>query len=372
MTSEKSEQSATGGERHIPSRIFVSEYVCGGGWPEKSLEPALAHEGRAMLLAVVSDLLRIPDCEVVTTWDRRLGEFPKAALSEGSSRLEVHEVDFPDDARFEELSRGCDAALVIAPEFHGILARRTAVAARQTAVLGSDVAAIELCSDKLSLAAFLIERGIPTIPTETLNLAQPKARWPFPIVIKRRDGAGSLQTFLIEDGRQLRRRCSEARDAQSPLSAVGRTDFEFVQQPFVSGEPLSAAVICRPGGTRDFLPACRQVLSGDGLFKYLGAEWNPALNLDWQAAADRLTGRILDEIAGLNGYVGLDLIGGQGGSVQIVEINPRLTTGYLAWQRRTSGNLAARILGHRSNMPKTNNTGQIRIHPDYSSVFQAR
>jgi predicted ATP-grasp superfamily ATP-dependent carboligase len=345
-------------------RIFVSEYVCGGGWPEETLEPSLAREGRAMLLAVVSDFLRLSNCEIVTTWDPRLGEFPTSELDEVSavdktrrgpaSRLVVHELDSADEAaRFEELCRNSDAALVIAPEFHQILARRTAIAATLTENLGSDVTAIELCSDKLRLAEFLIEHGIPTIPADALNLADPEARWPFPMVIKPRDGAGSLETFLIENAAQFERRCWEASKSASDATEKGQPTFEHIQQPFSVGEALSAAVICSADGSREFLPVCRQVLSDDGRFQYLGADWNPDLTCVWQAAADQVIERILDEIPGLSGYVGFDLIGQPAGSVQVVEINPRLTTGYLASRSRTEGNLAGRILSGTQNT--TNN-----------------
>ncbi|MFP6762332.1 MAG: hypothetical protein VB858_01900, partial [Planctomycetaceae bacterium] len=104
----------------IPRRIFVSEYVCGGGWPEKVLSPSLAFQGQAMLLAIVSDLLHIPGCDVVTTWDQRLGPFPRQPQG---PQPEVFLCDSAGEQDlFEKLCRTSDTALVIAPEFGGILA----------------------------------------------------------------------------------------------------------------------------------------------------------------------------------------------------------------------------------------------------------
>jgi predicted ATP-grasp superfamily ATP-dependent carboligase len=355
VTSERFERRDADGELCVPKRIFVSEYVCGGGWSEETLEPSLAREGRAMLLAVAADLLRVSGCEVVTTWDKRLGAFPRETCLEDFAagedrlsaawRLEIHELDSADEAtRFRELCAGSDAALVIAPEFHGILARRTEVAAHETALLGSDVEAIELCSDKLRLAEFLLEREIPSIPTTTLEPGTPEPNWPFPIVMKPRDGAGSLETFLIENREQLESRCRRAVECSEQARAKGHPTFDFIQQPFVPGEPLSAAVIQGPDGDRRFLPVCRQSLSDDGCFRYLGSDWNSALTSLWQAKCEQLTSRILGEIPGLAGYVGFDLIGGPDASLEIAEINPRLTTGYLAWRKRSSGNLAANMM----------------------------
>jgi tyramine---L-glutamate ligase len=352
VTSERSASQEVA-ENLSAKRIFVSEYVCGGGWPAETLEPSLALEGRAMLLAVVSDLLRVPGCKITTTWDLRLGQFPISEVGavdeagcDAALRLDVHKIDSPSEAlRFEELCRSSDAALVIAPEFHGILARRTANAARHTALLGSDVAAIELCSDKLRLAEFLAAHGIPTIPTAALDLAEPEVQWPYPIVMKPRDGAGSLDTFYVEDARQMESCCRNARESDSDEN--GRPAFKFIQQPFIGGETLSAAVLCEAGGAREFLPVCRQVLSDDGRFQYLGADWDPVLTSVWQGKAIRLMNRVLGEISGLSGYVGFDLIADEAGSVQIVEVNPRLTTGYLTWQSRLDANLAERILESR-------------------------
>ena len=372
MTSERSARWRADGERRVPRRIFVSEYVCGGGWSEETLEPSLAREGRAMLLAVTADLLRVSGCEVVTTWDKRLGAFPREKCLEdfaageerlnAARRLEIHEVDAADEAAsFQKLCAGSAAALIIAPEFDGILARRTEVAAHETALLGSDVAAIELCSDKLRLAKFLLERGIAAIPATELDLGAPVSDWPFPIVIKPRDGAGSIETFLVENQDQMESVCRRTVECSTRGRAKGQPAFDFIQQTFVPGEPLSVAVICGPDGGRRFLPVCRQTLSDNGCFQYLGADWNPDLTSLWQAKCDLLTSQVLDKIAGLGGYVGFDLIGCPDGSVQIVEINPRLTTGYLAWRKRAAGNLAENLLRGPHAMSHMGISGRICI-----------
>ena len=56
--------------------------------------------------------------------------------------------------------------------------------------------------------------------------------------------------------------------------------------------------------------------------------------------------RTHETIPELNGYIGFDLIIPQKDDQQpvLVEINPRLTTGYLAWRKFTADNLAERFL----------------------------
>ena len=325
-------------ERKIPQRIFVSEYVCGGAWPKDTLAPSLAREGRAMLTAILADLLRVPGSQVVTTWDRRLGEFPwsEANTDRSESRLEIHKTTPLDEAaRFENLCRASDAALIIAPEFDGILANRVATAASLTTLLGPNEEAVSLCSDKLLLARFLEEHQIASVPTAIVNLAEPVSCWEYPVILKPRDGAGSVQTFLVSDSREFVQRCREVSCAGWPT--------QFIQQPFIPGESISAAAIIEASGRRHILPVAIQLLSENGRFEYIGAKWSRQAAA-WQHSVSTIINELLDSVPGLHGYIGLDLIGNADGSVQIVDVNPRLTTGYLVWRMRTPLNLSASIL----------------------------
>lgn len=330
-------------------RVFVSEYVCGGAWPDETLDSSLAVEGRAMLVSLIEDLLRISDVDVVTTWDRRLGEFPFAA----SSTCEVVQISSPSEERqaFERLCDESDAACVIAPEFQGILCARVKVASSRTKLVGCDVEATELCSDKLKFARYLIAAEIPTVPTEEFAPTNPEnvsaaSDSNFPCVIKPRDGAGSLLTFKAANSGEL------AQVTKQLLS--DDSGFSFVRQPFIEGTAISCAAIVTAGQGEepqvcriDVLPPCKQVLSVDGRFTYEGAEFPVPLAPAVEACVERLVRRCCSVIPGLRGYVGFDLVvpGDQNVEPIIVELNPRLTTGFLLWQKMCNDNLAARMLG---------------------------
>ena len=369
-------------------RVFVSEYVCGGAWPAKNLDSLLAIEGRAMLLALIKDLLLIPEIDVVTTWDHRLDDFPLAV----SSRCEVVQTSSPikEEQSFERLCEASDAAFVIAPEFHGILAARVETASSRTRLIGCATDATKLCSDKLKLAEFLNSAEIPTVRTKSFDPAcsetsEAEGESKFPCVIKPRDGAGSLLTFKVSNSNEL-----------AKLSDQLLTDgegFSFVRQPFIEGVPVSCAALVTVGqggdtnGRRiDVLPPCEQILSADGCFSYEGAEFpvrsdhalpeqftvvsDSAISLSFPRRREprsrhtglgsRLRGnesvnverieslvrRCCSSIPGLSGYVGFDLLipHGQNAEPVIVEINPRLTTGFLLWQKMCTDNLAVRML----------------------------
>lgn len=329
-------------------RVFVSEYVCGGAWPDETLDSSLAVEGRAMLVSLIEDLLQVSDVDVVTTWDRRLGEFPFAA----SSTCEVVQLSSPSEEKqaFERLCDESDAAFVIAPEFQGILCGRVEIASSRTMLIGCDVAATALCSDKLKLVEHLKVAEIPTVPTETFVLANIENDFAasasdFPCVIKPRDGAGSLLTFKAVNSDEL------AQVAKQLLS--DDAGFSFVRQPFIEGTAISCAAIVtagqggEPQACRiDVLPPCKQILSCDGRFTYEGADFPVPLAPAVEARVERLVRRCCSVIPSLNGYVGFDLVVPQSGNVEpiVVEINPRLTTGYLLWQKMCNQNLVARML----------------------------
>ncbi len=104
-------------------RVFVSEAVCGGGWPDGAPEGSLRREGEAMLTAVVRDFARLDGCRVTTTWDARLGPFPVPGVEAMTPRS-------PDEERdilAREAARA-DATLIIAPEFHDMLVERVSLA----------------------------------------------------------------------------------------------------------------------------------------------------------------------------------------------------------------------------------------------------
>src|SRR5262249_6368060 len=138
------------------------------------------------------------------------------------------------------LASECDATLVIAPEFHGVLADRSAAVERLgRRLLGPSSAVVQLCGDKLELARRLRERGIASIPTEMLPDRPDCASLPYPVVIKPRHGAGAVNTFLAH--------------SSDELAGIHRQAFDpphlppDVWQPFVPGRALSVSATLSDG-----------------------------------------------------------------------------------------------------------------------------
>ncbi len=334
-------------------KVFISEYVCGGGWSDPELPPSLEREGLAMLRAVVCDFAQIPDCQVVTTLDHRRPDLDINSVSviRVSSPLEEQRV-------FLELALDSDVCLVIAPELGNVLHQRC-LAARDAGVahvLNPDSETIHLCSDKLRLAQFLQSKGVPTIETSRLGHDCSLSAGDGPVVVKPRFGAGSQDVHTFPNLKAA----MELRSWQ-PCEEIN----EIIVQPFVSGTAVSVGVICQPHtNTWEILPTGTQSLSTDGTFAYEGGR------IPWagtpQSAVRQTVDSVCSKMSGLAGYLGFDLIMPHDEPQQpvIVEINPRLTTSYLGYRRLTHVNLASRMLdGAAVTEPIHWNPGHVEFTP---------
>jgi predicted ATP-grasp superfamily ATP-dependent carboligase len=281
-----------------------------------------------MLAAAVEDFRRADGVEVVTLLDERRraeieGRWPGVAVTWVAPGAE------PD--AFRTTAAGADHALVIAPEFHGLLEERCRWAeAAGCRLLGPSPDAVALTADKLGLARHLDRAGVPTpytVPWMRSVVESP----PSPCVVKPRFGAGSQETQLL------------AGDLPGlhELPAAGPLG-EMVMQPFIFGQPASVAFLIGPRQTVALMPAA-QHLSGDGRFHYRGGR-APLLLAE---RAEQIARRAVDAVPGLSGYVGVDVVLGDvadGSGDVVIEINPRLTTSYVGLRALADDNLAELLL----------------------------
>ncbi|HEV3025868.1 MAG TPA: ATP-grasp domain-containing protein, partial [Pirellulales bacterium] len=174
--------------------------------------------------------------------------------------------------------------------------------------------------------------------------------WPrdfdYPAVWKPCDGAGS-------DGvRYIARAESQVtpfatRHGPPAVARVGRLE------RFYPGMAASVAVLCGPAGMTALAP-CRQALSDDGRFHYLGG----ALPLEPRLAerAAKLAVEALATLPQALGYLGVDLVLGprdDGSADRVIEINPRLTTSYVGLRAACESNLAETMLAIAQGQART-------------------
>ncbi|MCA9115124.1 MAG: hypothetical protein KDA79_08555, partial [Planctomycetaceae bacterium] len=197
----------------------MSEWVSGGGMPDPAAEPSLLREGSSMLGAVLADLLLLPEVQLSTTWAAGLPPLgqvlapfltrEQAADPQLFRRLQVEQVAGigEEQAAFRRLAARADRLILIAPETAHVLTDRHRLALAVNSPAASRLSsprAIALCSDKLQLTRELGSAGLAVIPTQMAGVSAgrllPNCPREFPAVLKPRDGAGCLDTYVVRTG----------------------------------------------------------------------------------------------------------------------------------------------------------------------------
>lgn len=312
-------------------KIFVFEFICGGGLFGQPAASELMPLGGSMLSAIIEDFSAL-DVSVITTLDERVSiKFP--------ANVEVNRVtdSRPFDAAFNDALHRADAALIIAPEFHRLLetlSRRVLDAGKK--LLGSDPAAVAMCSDKLSLSKRLRRACIAT----PLTLAGLPSAEDFddlaPMVIKPRFGAGCEDTFVVQHADDLR--------------LLPKRD-DWIAQPRVPGTAASAAfIVNQTGHVQPLRAGLQKVASGAestrGVHRLAYSGGKLPLPIHAESRLLALAENAIFGVKGLRGFVGVDLLlGDHGGSKDcVIEINPRLTVAYVGLRALSQNNLAAWLL----------------------------
>lgn len=294
-----------------PLRVFVLEYVTGGGMRRETLPASLAAEARLIRDAMVRDLADLP-CrpEIVTARDDRLPGDGGAIVGADTDAWRL----------WADLARAVDVVWPVAPETGGVLAELVRMLGTTGArVIASTPEAIAAATSKSETARRLAAAGLPHIPTFPFASAPPLAG---ARVTKPDDGTGCAETRLWPAG----------------TPATPGTTEGLVIQPHVAGEAASLTVQVAPGATR-LLAANRQHIAEKGGHLFLaGLTVGAFHDTDGRLAA--LAEQVTAAFPGLSGIIGIDLILTAAGPV-VVEVNPRLTTAYAGLRAALGVNPAA-------------------------------
>ena len=252
--------------------------------------------------------------------------------------------------RLATLAARADAVWLIAPETGRLLERLAARLARAgVAVLGSSAAAIRAVADKRRLAARLLRLRVPhpemRIARSAGTARAAASRLGLPVVLKPALGAGCEGVSLV----------TELRGIEPAVASVRRVAPRgpFLVQRQARGLPASVSLLVS-GREARVLAVNLQILRGNGSPAYRGGVTPFAHPLARRAA--ELARRVCEDVPGLRGYVGVDVVLGER-SVTVIEINPRLTTSYLGLRRAFDRNVAGLVLascrsGRLGRMPR--------------------
>lgn len=279
-------------------RVFVCEFVTGGGLRGATLPESLAREAALIRDAMRRDLAALPQVrEILLAADDRLPLPGAVAVTEGADAWAI----------WRDLARRADVVWPVAPETDGVLARLVEMLRENCPrVLACDPEAIAAATSKLETARRLAAAGVPHIPTFTLAQAPDL---PGPRITKPDDGAGCEDTRFWPDGVQA-----------TPAPRDG-----LVIQPFVAGEAASLTVLNAPEGVRLLTVNRQHIAVEDGRVFLTGLSVGALADADGRLEA--LAEAVVRAMPGLHGIFGIDILLTDTGPV-VVEVNPRLTTAY--------------------------------------------
>lgn len=333
-------------------RIFVVEFITGGGLIGEQTPVELLNEAEIMLGALLDDLSALPDIRLLVSRDPRLPPLDHTC--------DVYTPALNDniwDAWGDCINR-CDAVWAIMPESGGLLHRISLMTlAHGRHLIGSHPDAVVVATSKLQTAACLQRKGIDVVPTFDVGEDIPfhHSRW----VLKPDDGVGGEGSCIFENYNSMRR-ALRYRDRYS----------EYVAQPYIIGEAASLSLLCCSGTATLLSANLQQVCENGRRFELEGVLVNGIP--DAHARFAGLARSVARAIPGLWGYVGVDLILTSDGPV-VLEVNPRLTVSYAGLHSALGINpakLVLRMLRKGATLPSCApvTRGSVRVALEVSRV----
>lgn len=300
-------------------KLFIGEFITGGGLRDQALPEILAHEGDMILRALLNDLFDTGRASLLTTRDDRLCPLPDRVNSIPVTDSIFH--------IWPECLSESDAAIIIAPETGRILYQWIQEAAgRGCPVLGSRPDAVELTTSKRRTIEYLGYRNIPVVPPLDITSSRITAREGY--VVKPDDGVGA-------------EKCCRINSYEDLIDYLEMSGEDNLVQEFVSGTPASLSLLCLDGH-------CRVLAANEQLFEFRndgrGVLYGIIINgLPLSDAMTGLADAVAAAVPGLGGFVGIDLILTADGP-RVLEINPRLTTAYAGLRQSLDSNPAEWLL----------------------------
>jgi len=320
----------------INQKIFIFEFVSGGGYNQVDIPSSLFCEGYAMLRTIIEDFKKL-GFQITTLLDIRI-DFLSQYLKADKIKLVNNNDDYIKI--YTDCVKKSTYCFVIAPEFSNNLFNLTKIVKEnKKTILSVDLEGICLGTSKLITYNFFLENKVNTPKTYRIPFKKKYFDLKFvhqkfdelgcPVIIKPEDGVGSESIFYFETKAQI---IQFFEDSNEKLD-LSRN---YILQEYIDGEDLSASII---SGVSSKKPeAMSQIILSINAqivkFKdsvndsiYLGG-FTPVV--DYEFLKNNLE-KILKsmDLSSFRGYFGIDFIKKADNSIYFIEINPRLTTSYI-------------------------------------------
>ncbi len=330
-------------------KLYVCEFITGGGLSDAPLPISLAQEGLMMRDALLSDIAKLNCYEMITSSDFRLNASPLV-----SQNWPVEAGQF--DVVFNQLLKEVDIVWLIAPETDGVLLSlsercyekagdENVVAEKKLKFIGCGYEAMLIGTSKSLCAEALNTANIFTLPViagdewigarskKIQQLIDAHAVW----VAKPEDGAGCEGIKIFDDLSLL-----------DVWLKVDQRYLNYLLQPFQTGIHASFSMLCNAGKAWLLSANQQHIIQENQTFKLEGITMN-ALPKYWQRF-ETLARKIANMLPDAKGYLGVDVVidtsddKTNADKIYVIEINPRLTTSYVGLSEAIGHNAAQLIL----------------------------
>ncbi|MFW9818331.1 MAG: ATP-grasp domain-containing protein [Candidatus Thorarchaeota archaeon] len=326
------------------NKLFIFEFVSGGGFSNTSIPTSLFCEGFGMLRSIIEDFSLL-DFEIYSTIDYRISFLSK--LIKIDHLTEVKKQDHFIKI-FKDLVRNCEYVFIIAPESSNILYDLTKIVKDYgRIILSTNLKGIEYGTSKIK--TYKIFKRNKVLTPKTYRIPYKKqlldvkfilhkfSNFKGPIIIKPEDGVGAECIHYFEKESQIINFFTE-------FIPELETRRSYIIQEFINGRNLSLSLIGSPNlyvsplilsvnsqnldiknKDSDYLGGYTPVENHKELFNQVSFITNKLNNLK------------------IEGYFGIDFIEDINKSSVFIEINPRLTTSYIGLRKVVNFNCAELI-----------------------------
>ena len=312
-------------------KLFVYEHITSGALINELLPPSLAREGNDILQATINDFLQLNSIELTILRDKRLAKL------NNHDKIHCHIVDNEED--FQQLYRKTihttDFVLPIAPETDNVLSTiQEEILSTGKGLLACQPDATRICGDKYSCYQKLHNANFRTIHTLLASDWVEKQFDASAYIVKPRDGAGCIDSLIFADKTSL---------SQYLSKQTGNLSQQLVQ-PYTTGQAISLSVLYSENDSIILAINQQHINYDNGFIQFEGCTVNGITEAQFTfSQAHQLTEQLRQIINGLWGFVGIDLILNDDAAT-LVDINPRLTTSYVALHQSLEYNPAQLLL----------------------------
>ena len=308
-----------------------------GGLAGKPLEPSVLSEGFGMLRKLVGDL-RAKGHQVTVPLDARISRLnPTLPADVVVPVFSIKEAE----TLITDAAKNDVASLIIAPETDRILLSLVQLTVGNQHSLNCNPDAIAHTSDKTILYAKLKNEGF-AVP-EAIKFDEDETipgirgaigkNLDYPVIFKPSNGVSCGGVSLVKRSSQI----------ESALAKVKAQSKKFIVQKLISGAAASVSLLCT--GDKGLAISLNQqsvtLASPTENSRYEGGAvpFDHPLKHEAFITAERFAA----SLKGLRGYVGIDFVLGEEHPF-IVDVNPRLTTSYVALSNVAGFSMAEAII----------------------------